>query len=303
MVRAWQLPQNWTERQLIEGRAHSEELFRQERKEEGPRAFEGVYAEVEPRVREALELTDDLLNLTGQVFIFDSSLWKVLRYFCAPPVSEEDLWTLVGQKFSNRIPEVLADDTAEVIREVLDPVRFSWARERRKPTETERESAVMATSALLALELLRTRRRGDASKRQEAEVAQALENIGYSLDPRRDDIDVLDVLTRRSFSRERKVAGAKCDVPIRIADGRLLAVECKVSNGPKNSWKRLIRECGGKSETWRQHFGTQVMTVAVLAGSFDLSCLERAQNMDGLWVFWQHDLDPLMEFINSIHSR
>jgi hypothetical protein len=246
-----------------------------------------------------MELTDNLLNLDGQAFLFDPTLWRILRYVCAPPVSEEDLWTLVGQKFKT-VPAGLSDDTAEVIREVLDPVRFSWVAENRTPNQTERESAIMATTALLALELLRTRRRGTASKRQEAEVAEALEGIGYILDAKRGDIDVLDVLERGHFSKERKVAGAKCDVPIRLKDGRLLAIECKVSNGPKNSWKRLIRECGGKSETWRQHFGTQVMTVAVLAGSFDLSCLERAQNMDGLWVFWQHDLKALTDFVQTI---
>ncbi|AWE52404.1 hypothetical protein DC008_23690 [Streptomyces nigra] len=299
MVQTWKFPANWSTSELAEGRVRSEQLFRKERKEEGPRAFEEVYREVEPRVREALEVTGDLLNLDGQAFIYDPTIWRILRYVCAPPVSEEDLWTLVGQKFRT-VPADLCDETAEVIREVLDPVRFAWVAEGRQPNETERESAVMATSALLALELLRTRRRGTASKRQEAEVAAALEGIGYVLDAKRGDIDVLDVLERGHFSKERKVAGAKCDVPIRLKDGRLLAIECKVSNGPKNSWKRLIRECGGKSETWRQHFGTQVMSVAVLAGSFDLSCLERAQNMDGLWVYWQHDLKALTDFIETI---
>ncbi|MFD4126233.1 XamI family restriction endonuclease [Streptomyces globisporus] len=301
MVQTWKFPREWTVEELAGSRAHSEELFRQERKEEGPRAFEGVYREVEPRVREVLQTTDDLRSLNGQIFIYDSSIWRALRYFCAPPVSEEDLWTLVGQKFTT-VPAALADDTANVISEVLDPVRFPWVGEERPPTYSERESAVMATTALWSLELLRTRRRGTASKRQEAEVAAILEQIGYSLDEKRGDIDVLDVLDRASYSRERKVAGAKCDVPIRLKDGRLLAVECKVSNGPKNSWKRLIRECGGKSETWRQKFGTQVITVAVLAGSFDLSCLVNAQKTDGLWIFWQHDLAAMAEFIQSIEG-
>ncbi|MGW6710492.1 XamI family restriction endonuclease [Streptomyces sp. NPDC054956] len=301
MVQTWKFPREWSVDELSSARSHSEELFRQGRKEEGPRAFEAVYRELESKVREVFSVTSNLQDLTGGVFLYDPSIWRALRYFCAPPVSEEDLWTLVGHKFTT-VPADLSDDTADVIREVLDPVRFPWLSEGREPTATEQESAVMATTALWALELLRTRRRGAASKAQEAQVAETLNEIGYSLDSRRGDINVLDVLERGSFSRERKVAGAKCDVPIRLKDGRLLAVECKVSNGPKNSWKRLIRECGGKSETWRAKFGTQVVTVAVLAGAFDLSCLANAQKIDGLWIFWQHDLDSLAEFIQSIDA-
>ena len=88
-------------------------------------------------------------------------------------------------------------------------------------------------------------------------------------------------------------------VPIRLYDGRLLALECKVSNGPKNSWKRLHREVGGKSERWRQEFGSQVVTGAVLAGVFDQSCLQAAQDQQNVFLFWQHDLAPLTEFVVS----
>lgn len=109
---------------------------------------------------------------------------------------------------------------------------------------------------------------------------------------------MLDALARGGFSRERKVAGAKCDVPVRLHDGRLLAIECKISNGPKNSWKRLNREVGGKAERWRGHFGGQVLTAAVIAGMFDLSCLRAAQ-ADGVHVFWEHDLEPLKDFVVS----
>jgi hypothetical protein len=98
--------------------------------------------------------------------------------------------------------------------------------------------------------------------------------------------------------RTATFAGAKCDVPVRLHDGRLLAIECKISNGPKNSWKRLNREVGGKAERWRGHFGGQVVTAAVLAGMYDLSCLLAAQ-ADGVHVFWEQDLEPLKDFVAS----
>ena len=98
-------------------------------------------------------------------------------------------------------------------------------------------------------------------------------------------------MPRGGYSRERRLAGAKCDVPARLFDGRLLALECKVSNGPKNGWKRVNREVGGKSDAWRAHFGTQALTGVILAGVFDLSCLVTAQDR-GVVILWEHDLEP-----------
>jgi hypothetical protein len=119
------------------------------------------------------------------------------------------------------------------------------------------------------------------------------------MDKARTAIVALDDLSRGHFSRERKVGGAKCDVPIRLLDGRLLTLECKVSNGPKNSWKRLQREVGGKADTWKQAYGSQVITGAVVAGVFDLKCLSDAQSRQNVALFWQHDLEPLLEFVGS----
>jgi hypothetical protein len=82
-----------------------------------------------------------------------------------------------------------------------------------------------------------------------------------------------------------------------LRDGRLLALECKVSNGPKNSWKRVNREVGGKAETWRSQFGMQVVTSVVLAGVYHLSCLVAAQDQQKVALFWEHDLTPLAEFL------
>ena len=85
----------------------------------------------------------------------------------------------------------------------------------------------------------------------------------------------------------------------RLRDGRLLALECKVSNGPKNSWKRLNREVGGKAERWRAAFGGQLVTGAVLAGVFDLSCLVAAQGDEGVAIYWEHDLTRLITFLSA----
>jgi XamI restriction endonuclease len=273
-------------------------LFTDQRRDEGPRAYATVYYELEPRIRASFEATDDLRSVTGEALLQDPLLWQVLRYCCAPPISEEDLWTMVGRKF-RRVPPEIADATAEAVQPLFDPIRFPWLEQDRYPTDTERDASLLATTAMYASVMTGTRRRGDVSARQEAAVAAILTSSGFDFDAGRAAISVLDALERGSFSRERKVAGAKCDVPVRLRDGRLLAIECKVSNGPKNSWKRLNREVGGKAERWHGAFGTQVVTAAVLAGVFDLSCLIAGQNDEGVALFWEHDLSALVYFVDE----
>lgn len=283
--------------QLRQARDQAEALFKEQRREEGPRAFEAVCADVEVTVREALSATGDLLALTGNVFRSDPMLFQPLRSFCGPPISEEDLWTLVGGPKFRRVPADYADETADVISLVIDPVRFPWVAENRAPRDEERERAILATTTLIASRVIATNRRSSASSRQEQAVASVLVRASFILDDGRAPINVVDALARGRFSRERILAGAKCDVPVRLRDGRLLALECKVSNGPKNSWKRVNREVGGKAETWRQHFGAQVVTAVVLAGVYDLACLVTAQDAQHVTLFWEHDLEPLAEFV------
>lgn len=291
-------PRRWTREELQAQRDQAEALFTELRRDEGPRAYAAVYRELEPQIQAAFALTDDLRAITADPLTSEPLLWQVLRYCCAPPISEEDLWTMVGRKFK-RVTATVADETAAALEPLLDPIRFPWLPSKRKPTRVERSAALLATTAMYASVMTGTRRRGDVSARQEAAVASILTSTGFVFDESRGDVNVLDALDRGAFSRERKVAGAKCDVPVRLRDGRLLAVECKVSNGPKNSWKRLNREVGGKAERWRGSFGTQVVTAAVLAGVFDVSCLVAAQADEGVALFWEHDLGPLVHFIDE----
>jgi hypothetical protein len=244
-----------------------------------------------------LDRTEELRFVTANVLLEDPLLWQVLRYCCAPPISEEDLWTMVGKKF-RRVSADIAEETAEALQLLYDPIRFPWLPDSRLPTPAERDAAVLATTAMYASVMTGTRRRGDVSVRQEAAVADVLVSSGFDFDSSRSAVTVLDALDRGKFSRERKVAGAKCDVPVRLRDGRLLAIECKVSNGPKNGWKRLNREVGGKAERWRGQFGTQVVTAAVLAGTLDVSALVAGQDA-GVAIFWEHDLSALTHFVTE----
>lgn len=290
-------PPVWTRERLQAERDMSEQNFIRKRLDEGPKEFQSIVRQVADKVSTALRDTDNLLGLSGQTFIDDPSSWAIFRYFCAPPISEEDLWTLVGRKFKS-VPVDLADQTASVILDALDEHRFPWVAHRRPPTEAELRIAVVSTAVLRGQELLRTYRRSDSAK-QEAAVGEALVESGFEFDASRSAITFVDDIGRGAFSRERKVASAKCDVPARLPCGRLFAIECKISNGPKNSWKRLNREVGGKAQAWRNHFGqAQIVVAAVLAGVFDLSGLLSAQEA-GVVIFWEHDLDALRAFLDE----
>jgi hypothetical protein len=289
-------PPRWSAEKLSADRDKAEAEFILSRTGEGSTAYYAAMDRAEPIVSEAIRITRNLREIPPDDLVTNRGLWQTLRYVCAPPISEEDLWTLVGKKFKN-VPASYAEKTVAAFNAVLDERRFPWVSEKREPTSEELSLAEFSTTVLVAHESFKTSRRGVSSKAQEAQVSAALLEAGLNFDPLRSPILSLDEIARHSFSRERKVSGAKCDVPIRLKDGRLLALECKVSNGPKNSWKRLQREVGGKSETWRRTFGTQVITGAFLAGVFDLACVRRAQDDQGVSIFWQHDLAPLMELV------
>lgn len=291
-------PPVWTDGELRTARDRAEGLFTRQRREEGPLAFERIYTDLRPRVEQVFEASDDLRNLTGTVFTDDPDAWQAARYICGPPISQEDLWTLVGGAKFRRVPPALAEETAEALRLVIDPVRFHWVAAGRAPSEHEREAGILATTVLWAAQQLGTQRRGDASKRQETLTAQTLADAGMTFDPARGPIRFIDDLAAGTFTRERRVAGAKCDVPSRLHDKRFFAIECKVSNGPKNGWKRVNREVGGKAEGWRGEFGSNTLTGVVLAGVFDMACLRTVQDR-GVSIFWEHDLTPLGDFVGG----
>lgn len=291
-------PPTWSEDRLEKDREKALAAFIKERGEEGTQVYLATFAETETVVRRLFDVTSDLQEFTGKVFQENADLVESARYLAGPPVSADDLATLVeGQPRRKSLEPELAMRVADVLRSVWDPIRFPWIEAGRKPTKQEREAAIKWTASIWAVERIRTRRRTESSKRQEAAVAESLQAAKFEQVPRLGRMDTLDELARGTFTRETTLAGAKCDVPVRLHDGRLLAIECKVSNSAVNSVKRLTRETGGKARAWKNAFGLQVVTGAVLAGVFTLGNLMDAQENYEISIFWEHDLGPLKSFV------
>jgi len=101
------------------------------------------------------------------------------------------------------------------------------------------------------------------------------------------------------FCGESSFGGRKADLLVRLWDGRVMPIECKVSNSSTNSIKRLNNDAAVKATVWLKKFGTEgVVPAAMLSGVYKLKNLEDAQ-AGGLAIFWAHDLQALVEWIEK----
>lgn len=302
-------PPRWTDWELAEEVRASTEIFRKERLSEPL----GMWAdEVRTRVAEFRRLFSrngivDPGALTPQdvIEITDEGLLDALRYLAGPPVSADDLKTLADVNSLTK-SALSADDAAgaaaiaEIFRATVDPERFPWITQRRKPSAAEIEAAVAASAALLAGQRLQTMRRNTSKTTQEEAVKEFLRSIGFveAATPKR--IDTLeDAPPRGHFCGETLVGTRKADVPVRLYDGRLMPLECKVSYSALNSIKRINNDAQVKAAIWLREFGErQVVPAAMLSGVFGVTNLLRAQH-GALTLFWSHRLDAMRDFIEA----
>lgn len=300
-------PPVWSRRQLSEDAATAVEIFRAGRLDEPLELYRRFFETFAVLFRELIDTLDlvpaeaiDGDFLAGVVAQEDRR--TAFRYLAAPPVSDDDLKTLAETKLSAAAlrgdPEQ-ARRVRDVVLHVLDPYRFPWVREKRRPTAEERERAVVASAALVAARKVETRRRMDPSKVQEAAVKDLLRRIRLVEERPRDIPMVDDAPKPGAFCGESKFGDTRADVVVRLFDRRVMPIECKASNSRVNSFKRLIHEAGGKSKKWLGAFGDrQTVPAVMLSGVFSEPNLETAQD-GGLALFWMHRLDDLAEFVEA----
>lgn len=295
-------PPLWDDAELEARRREAIADFITERSEEGSARYREIFARNLELVETLFDQTNDLREFSlGTALATNPGLVEAARYLGGPPVSADDLNTLAESSIAKRkrIDADLARKAAQVIGAFIDPERFGWLFESptRSPTPGEREMAMRWTAGLQTVREIGTARRTESSTRQQVRVERLLESLGFSKVSRR-AVRFPDDLARGEFCPESEVRGAKCDVPVRLHDGRLLLIECKVSNSGTNSVKRLIRETAGKAGHWRSEFGATAVTAAVLAGVFKLKNLRAAQEM-GVAIFWERDLLALSKFVRA----
>lgn len=293
-------PRVWTDEELERQRRQAIARFIEDRMAEGSASYRAHFTANVELIEQLFADTNDLLVFAdGAALAARPPLLQVARYLAAPAISGDDLDTLAGKAISDRrhLALELGRMAAEVILAAVDPERFPWlvGTRPRPPKIQERSLAVRWTAGLRAAQQAQMGRRSESADRQEAAVRALLGAHGFEEVARR-PITVGGGLEPGEFCRETRVVGRKCDVPTRLRDRRFLLLECKVSNSPVNSVKRLNNDVLVKAGVWRQAFGQTAITGAVLAGVFKLTNLRDAQE-GGVAIFWEHDLAPLADFL------
>ncbi len=276
--------------------------FRAERLLEPIEQYRNAFDDFLGVVDELLKKTGDLTQLDSKALdiLVDKRLALAFRYLTGPMISADDLKTLAEAELSPKqlraSPEMVARIVG-VIRAGLDRRRFVWMADSREPTEAERATAVLATASLIAQSRVSTDRKNEGKSIQEEAVAERLLAAGLTLVDRRKMTTFRQAPNPGEFCRESTLGTRKADLVATAWDGRVVPIECKVSNSATNSVKRLNNDAAVKATSWRRDFGdTQVVPVAVLSGVFKLHNLTDAQGR-GLSLIWAHNLEPLVEWL------
>lgn len=294
----------WTDEELEAGRKAAIEVFRKRRMEEPLEEYLEAFDQYQGVIEDLLESTVDLKDLDSQLIdvVTDEALLRALRYLPGPPISADDLKTLAEAVLTPsrlRAKPEMVKSIAQIIMNGLDRRRFPWVTEGREPTEAERNAAVLASASLMATTRVGTNRRNEDKAQQEALVMTTLETAGLTRVASRDIPVLAKAPGHGEFCPESKLGTRKADIVVGLWDGRVMPIECKVSNSSTNSVKRLNNDAAVKAVSWTRDFGTvQVVPAAVLSGVYKLHNLQDAQSR-GLTIFWAHDLAGLVSWIES----
>ena len=264
-----------------------------------------AFAEAKASAVEVFEKTGDLKNLftAGQELLAGGYL-QTLRNMSRPTVSEDDFkklsstGTASARKFEDSELSAVA---LNYLGRNLNQDLFPWLKGSAEPTDFEREAAVVAVAALVADQKTKTAMRGISSKQQELAVRQKLiDGCGMVVVDGDKSFDYLKDGPKpgQVFARETKVAGTKADIVLGLFDGRIMCLECKVSNTEVNSYKRLNHEAVDKIKKWSAAFGMQCVSGVVLQGCFKAENLAAAQREDA-YLFWSSELSALVDFVNA----
>lgn len=279
--------------------------FKKERLEEPAEDYTNALDRFQSLVEDMLETTVDLTDSRPETMsglLGGRDQLNVFRYLAAPPISKDDLQILADAPSLNakslRSDYGLVQRVTHVVMHCLDKRRFPWVSESRQPKEAEKVGAVLASASLMAYQYIQTNRRSLAKTQQENMVEQELRSLGFVMVKRRRVRTHSDAPAIGEYCRESKLGTRKADFIVRNWDGRILAIECKVSNSALNSVKRLNNDAGSKAAAWVKDFGESgVVPIALLSGVYKVSSLEEAQSR-GLALFWAHSMADFSAWIN-----
>ena len=302
----------WTQEEIVRDANEARDFFRQRRIGEPMANYLKAFAALEKANRELTPRLADVFadpvdpDLIAKL-VKDAELLTALRYLCAPPISADDLETLVGEKLAwtqvKNNPKRAAA-IRDVIVAILDPKRFPWIKECRPAKKKEIEGAILASTVLASTQRVQTQRRSGEREDLQAAVEGILSTIGFSKARRpRRGIKILsaDAPKAGEYMVEVLVGEHNADVVVGLRDFRILAIECKGSNSEINSRKRINKEVAQDAGDWVHRFGSDnLVPAAAIQGVFNPRYILQAQETPVVF-FWGHRLDDLRTFVLSAH--
>jgi hypothetical protein len=229
-----------------------------------------------------------------------------LRYLTAPPISKDDLNTVMCRNVSGtaiRKDQKFAEELVELIRQSIDPKRFPWLATGEMPTAESLHLAKIASAVVATCQRVQTKRRGDEKAELEGAIVGLLDALDFTrvATPRGNIMHVEDLPKAGEYMVGATLGRDNGDCIIGLYDRRRLALECKSSNSGLNSRKRLNKEVIKDAQNWDAQFGAQVLTAAALRGVFKPEYVREAQNTP-IMIIWEHRLEDLEAFIESTKS-
>lgn len=296
----------WSEAQIEEHIATSSGLFRDRRLQEPLNTYLEAFDELQKANYYVIRNLKGLFGKPVNPVLLASMMvnkWRLmaLRYLVSPPISEDDLRTLIGANLAWKEIERSAKRARairDVIRQGLDPHRFPWIGKKVEPTKEEVRAAILASCALAAAQCAQTSRRNLDGFTLEGEVRNVFQAAGMKpIHLPRMGVTDQDQIRPGEYSRGScQLQGDKADIVARLFDKRLLAIECKSSNSAVNSIKRINKEVVKKCNHWSGAFGQVLISAGVIQGVFGQSAIIAAQD-ERVVLFWGHDLDTLRKFV------
>lgn len=262
-------------------------------------------------VRDARKLATAALRASKLLSDIEGALARdgrhalVFRQVLAPPVSQ-DQFKLYCPAYSKSAeitgrPMLNAAEVAATIWDRLDLGVATWAAGGTTPERHEIETFVRVSSTLIGLQQISTARRSRLAQEQEGAVISALKSDGWTKLPSK-LIDTRAAVPTLHFMHKTRFATAttaaqEVDIACGLQNSYVLAMECKVTNDATNSVKR-INDVLKKATAWKDHWGSFVMTAALLQGVIAAKDVQRLSDA-GVHVFWSHDLAKFKKWLRA----
>lgn len=284
-----------------------------------PTAYRAAQAKATQGALQAMDVTHDLRNLTGEQLRSHPGILPALRMATAPPLAVDRVVglagtsrALVGAMERGRLPSRMSqakvhqesDAVAAVLQRMLDRDLFPWLDSGRAPSAAEREHAAAIISDRLTRAIADPAIRNAQEERQLNALKAWLEARGYR-EQRHPAGEPIETMEPGTFAYRMNVDGGRngeVKIPVDavvqpyrpLPTGLPLLIEAKSAGDFVNVNKRRKEEAD-KVRHLRQRHGDAVEYILLLGGFFDSGYLSYEARAGIDWV-WEHRLDDLASF-------